>query len=358
MAAARTGAARDLSRHPRQLPHAAGAGLAGLHRRTHRRARARGRRPRRRPPARTSRPPGSTCGSKSPAPTGRWSPRANRARARGRRWPPPTARSPTSATASRPACCRPTTCRAASRSGRVRSCCSSRPAAASRRHRRPAPADRRSPTARRSSRPTRSRRRRAPAATPQTLDRRSARPASRAGRARPPRADGVDGADRRHRRHPQAHRGRRLGLRLRAPQSAHLPAPGQVAGVVGRLAQRELAVLGLGPRRRRAHRGAVPGRWRSPSARAERRRRSRADVQKQLVELASARAALAPARLARHRRAGDQPRGRRSLRGRRRHHASTSSTRSCRCCRPSSIATRVLADIRLSEARLARVLGR
>ena len=38
-----------------------------------------------------------------------------------------------------------------------------------------------------------------------------------------------------------------------------------------------------------------------------------------------------------HRGAGDQPRAERSLRGRRGHHASTCSTRRCRCCRPSSI---------------------
>ena len=39
------------------------------------------------------------------------------------RWPRPTSRWPTCAPASRPASCRPTTCRAARRSGRARSCC-------------------------------------------------------------------------------------------------------------------------------------------------------------------------------------------------------------------------------------------
>ena len=66
----------DLSRHSRQLLHARVASVADLHRRTDRRARARGRgrsARRRRGPRRRRAP---ICGSKSCAPTGRWSPRA------------------------------------------------------------------------------------------------------------------------------------------------------------------------------------------------------------------------------------------------------------------------------------------
>ena len=130
-----------------------------------------------------------------------------------------------------------------------------------------------------------------------------------------------------------------VGLRrgLGQPQFAHLPAPGQVAGVVGRVGQRLVAALRLGPERGRAHRGAVPDHGVERATRRDRDGdpRRRAEAAHRAAQRPG-RAGAGPPR--RHGGAGDPARGRRSLRGRRGHDASTSSTRSWRCCRPSSTA--------------------
>ena len=151
------------------------------------------------------------------------------------------------------------------------------------------------------------------------------------------RADGVDARIEAIAAQRAARRGGRVGRRLRASQSAHLPAPAHLRGVVGRLAQSELAVLGLGPRCRRADRGAVPGAVdpRAPRRRGNTGARRRAEAARR-AGLGAGRAGPGPP--GRYRRTGNQPRARRSVRGRRRHHASTSSTPRCRCSRPSSIA--------------------
>ena len=70
--AAGPAAADHLSRRSGQLPRAARSAVAGLHRRPHRRARARGRAPSATRPGRTSPPRAPTCGSRSPARSGRW----------------------------------------------------------------------------------------------------------------------------------------------------------------------------------------------------------------------------------------------------------------------------------------------
>ena len=158
-------------------------------------------------------------------------------------------------------------------------------------------------------------------------------------------------------RRQEALRRRRLRPGLGQPQPAHLPAPGQVAGVVGRIGQRLVAALRLGPQRRRAHRGAASRSPRLNERRAETVTLIRADVQKQLIELRSAQAALAPAGLGvtaaqeTQRVVGD------------RFDAGVATTVDVLDAQLAVLQaeldrTRVLADLRLSEARLARVLGR
>ena len=78
--------------------------------------------------------------------------------------------------------------------------------------------------------------------------------------------------------------------RLREAEPAHLPAPGRVAGVVGRRRQRQLDVLRLRPRQVAGGRGRGRGRARRASGSRSSTRSCRADVRQRLLDLESSQA--------------------------------------------------------------------